>query len=158
MKSKVALWNKVADKHVKGQAMNPFSNDKNVSNLNKPAISKEEYGRPPKGSLSELRALKASIQVNREILQLCEVIHQTGERLFTTKERPDDPRIAISFGELFTVSLVILFEYYGKKIGNNDVFYKTLTYIFGRFKTTVYVIVWNTPAFSIVFPLICLFL
>lgn len=105
MKSKVALWNKVADKHVKGQAMNPFSNDKKVDDLNKPKISREDYGKPPKGSLSELRAVKASIHVNREILQLCEVIDQCGERLFSEQEKPDDPRIAISFGELFTVSI-----------------------------------------------------
>lgn len=104
LKSKVALWNKVADKHVKGQSMNPFSNDVNTDKLHKPKISKEEYGKPPKGSLSELRAVKASIHVNREILQLCEVIHQTGERLFSENEKPNDPRIAISFGELFTVS------------------------------------------------------
>lgn len=88
--------------------MNPFSNDKKVDNLQKPVISKAEYGRPPKGSLSELRAVKASIHVNREILQLCDVIHQCGERLFTVEERPDDPRIAISFGELFTVSLITI--------------------------------------------------
>lgn len=106
MKSKVALWNKVADRHVKGQAMNPFSNDSKVQNLHKPSFSKEDYGKPPKGSLSELRALKASINVNREILQLCDVIDQTGERLFTEEERPNDPRKAISFGELFTVSLL----------------------------------------------------
>lgn len=110
MKSKVALWNKVADKHVQGQAMNPFSNGRKVEDLHRPSISKEEYGRPPKGSLSELRAVKASIHVNREILQLCEVIHQTGERLFTEEEKPNDPRIAISFGELFTVSYFIEVE------------------------------------------------
>lgn len=85
--------------------MNPFSNDRKVEKLHKPVISKEEYGRPPKGSLSELRAVRASIQVNREMLQLCQVIHKSGERLFSKQEKPNDPRIAISFGELFIVSL-----------------------------------------------------
>lgn len=45
LKSKVALFNKVVDSHTQGQAVNPFSNDKRVSSLPKPKISKEDYGR-----------------------------------------------------------------------------------------------------------------
>ncbi|XP_018577661.1 actin-binding Rho-activating protein isoform X2 [Anoplophora glabripennis] len=107
LKSKVALFNKVADKHVQKQAINPFSNGKQAGNLPRPVISKEEYGRPPKGSLSEIRAFKATIQVSREMLELCEVINQCGEPLFTPEEKVNDPRIVISFGELFGIYTAI---------------------------------------------------
>ncbi|KAJ8952479.1 hypothetical protein NQ318_003274 [Aromia moschata] len=103
LKSKVALFNQVADKHIKGQAVNPFSNGKECGNLPRPVISKDEYGRPPKGSLSEIRALKATIQVSREMLELCEIINQCGEFLFTPEEKADDPRKVISFGDLFAI-------------------------------------------------------
>lgn len=59
--------------------------------------------RPPKGSLSETRACKATIAVCKEMLELCEVINQNGEFLFTPEEKPDDFRKVISFGELFSV-------------------------------------------------------
>lgn len=38
------------------------------------------------------------------MLELCEVINQNGERLFSEEEKPEDPRKVISFGELFHVS------------------------------------------------------
>ncbi|XP_050302677.1 actin-binding Rho-activating protein-like [Anthonomus grandis grandis] len=103
LKNRVALFNTFADNHTKKQAVNPFSNDKCVSNLPKPKISKEDYGRPAKGSLSEQRSFKATIQVCKEMLQLCEVINQCGEPLFEPHEKQDDPRKVISFGNLFTI-------------------------------------------------------
>ncbi|XP_076269232.1 actin-binding Rho-activating protein-like isoform X2 [Rhynchophorus ferrugineus] len=107
LKSKVALFNTFADNHTKKQSINPFSNDKKVSNLAKPKISKEDYGKPPKGSLSEQRSFKATIQVCREMLQLCEVINQFGEPLFEAHEKADDPRKVISFGMLFSIYTAI---------------------------------------------------
>lgn len=103
LKSRVALFNKVVDNHTQRQAINPFSNDKCVSSLPKPKISKEDYGRPAKGSLSEQRSFRATIQVCKEMLQLCQVINQCGEPLFETHEKKDDPRIVISFGNLFSI-------------------------------------------------------
>ncbi|KAJ8963568.1 hypothetical protein NQ314_005542 [Rhamnusium bicolor] len=107
LKSKVALFNQVADKHVKGQAINPFSNGQQAGNLPRPIISKEEYGKPPKGSLSETRAFKATIQVSKEMLELCEIINQCGEPLYAPEEKADDPRVVISFGELFGIYTAI---------------------------------------------------
>ncbi|KAG5894049.1 hypothetical protein JTB14_037893 [Gonioctena quinquepunctata] len=107
LKSKVALFNKVANKHEQDQAVNPFSNGKQAGSLPRPTISKEEYGKPPKGSLSETRAFKATIHVSREMMELCDVINQCGERLFSYEEKPDDPRVAISFGELFSIYTAI---------------------------------------------------
>lgn len=40
------------------------------------------------------------------MLELCEVINQCGEPLFTPEEKVNDPRIVISFGELFGVSFL----------------------------------------------------
>ncbi|VEN50083.1 unnamed protein product [Callosobruchus maculatus] len=62
---------------------------------------------PPKGSLSELRAFKATIHVSKEMMELCDVINQFGERLFSENEKPNDPRIVISFGELFSIYTAI---------------------------------------------------
>ncbi|XP_019865080.1 actin-binding Rho-activating protein [Aethina tumida] len=112
LKGKVALFNKVADKHMAGQAVNPFSQGK-VGLMPKPVISKEDYGKPAKGSLSETRAFKATIAVSREMLELCDVINQCGEPLFTEEEvrknptLANDPRIVISFGNLFAIYTAI---------------------------------------------------
>lgn len=103
LKSRVALFNQVADNHSRRQSVNPFSNDKCASSLPRPKISKEDYGRPPKGSLSEQRAFKATIQISKDMLQLCEVIHQCGEPLFEAHEKQNDARKVISFGQLFSI-------------------------------------------------------
>ncbi|XP_063900120.1 actin-binding Rho-activating protein-like isoform X2 [Zophobas morio] len=107
LSSKVALFNAVANKHIESQAVNPFSNDYKVGGLPKPKISKEDYGRPARGSLSEARGFKATQQVCKEMLELCEIINKQGERLFSEKEKPGDPRVVISFGELFSIYTVI---------------------------------------------------
>ena len=41
------------------------------------------------------------------MLQLCEIIDQHGEPLFTNKEKQNDPRKVISFGELFYLYTII---------------------------------------------------
>lgn len=43
--SKVAIFDNLANKHMKRQAVNPFSDGKVVGNMAKPYIPKEEYGR-----------------------------------------------------------------------------------------------------------------
>lgn len=40
------------------------------------------------------------------MLELCELISHYGEPLFSEKEKPNDPRKVISFGDLFTVSTI----------------------------------------------------
>lgn len=104
MSAKVALFNNVANNHKQKQAINPFSNE-TVGCMQKPQFSKDEYGRPEKGSLSEARSCKATQHICKEMLELCEIIDQYGERLFSLKEKPDDSRKVISFGELFLVSI-----------------------------------------------------
>ncbi|KAI4465157.1 striated muscle activator of rho-dependent signaling-related [Holotrichia oblita] len=75
--------------------------------MNKRHFSKDEYGRPEKGSLSESRGFKATAQVCKEMLELCEMISLYGEPLFTPLENPNDPRKVISFGDLFTLYTII---------------------------------------------------
>lgn len=104
MSAKVALFNKQANSHQQKQAVNPFSNGKCVGNMAKPQFSKDEYGRPAKGSLSESRAFKATIEICKEMLECCTIINDYGEPLFDPEEKPDDCRKVISFGALFQVS------------------------------------------------------
>ncbi|XP_017768741.1 PREDICTED: actin-binding Rho-activating protein-like [Nicrophorus vespilloides] len=107
LSAKVALFNQQANKHLRKQAVNPFSNGKCVGGMPKPQFSKDEYGKPAKGSLSESRAFKATIEVCKEMLECCEIINQYGEPLFDPSEKQDDPRKAISFGTIFTIYTVI---------------------------------------------------
>ncbi|KAJ8976218.1 hypothetical protein NQ317_008101 [Molorchus minor] len=82
----------------------PFQVTKKWGKLPKPVISKEEYGRPPKGSLSETRGFKANALLCKEMLQLCEIIYEFGEPLFNSGEDLNDgPKVVISFGELFGI-------------------------------------------------------
>ncbi|KAB0797155.1 hypothetical protein PPYR_08149 [Photinus pyralis] len=101
LKDRVALFNTFAKSHVNKQSINPFSND--IGNMQRRKFSKEEYGRPEKGSKSEIRGFKASLEVCKEMLELCEIINKHGEPLFTLKEKKNDPRKVISFGELFII-------------------------------------------------------
>ncbi|OXA51950.1 Actin-binding Rho-activating protein [Folsomia candida] len=58
------------------------------------------YGRPPEGSKTEMRGLKANSHISKEVLELCTLIRTYGE------SRPDG-RTLISFGELFQMYTVI---------------------------------------------------
>ncbi|XP_025835930.1 uncharacterized protein LOC112906275 [Agrilus planipennis] len=45
LSQRVALFNKISNSHQEKQAVNPFSQDKSVNQLQKRRFSKEEYGR-----------------------------------------------------------------------------------------------------------------
>ncbi|KAK4879517.1 hypothetical protein RN001_007663 [Aquatica leii] len=107
LRDRVALFNTFATSHVNKQAINPFSQDKSVNQLQRRRFSKEEYGRPVKGSKSEIRGFKASLEILKEMLQLCEILDKHSEPLFTPKEKKNDPRKVISFGELFSIYTTI---------------------------------------------------
>ncbi|KJH47412.1 hypothetical protein DICVIV_06487 [Dictyocaulus viviparus] len=55
-----------------------------------------EYGTPKPGTLSEMRAKKASVDIAKEMLYLCEIIRDYGSR-------SDDGQVKITFGKLFNV-------------------------------------------------------
>ncbi|KAL3110673.1 hypothetical protein niasHT_017551 [Heterodera trifolii] len=71
------------------------------------AKNSAEYGRPPPGSLTEMRANKASLHVAREMLQLCEVIEEHGHRRRARTNNGNNNsepcRVVISFGALFNI-------------------------------------------------------
>ncbi|GJQ75215.1 hypothetical protein Trydic_g22053 [Trypoxylus dichotomus] len=97
LSDKIAKFNAKADDHVKKQSINPFSTD-SVKDMTKRQFSGDEYGRPVKGSLTESRGCRASALVYKEMLQLCEIIHDYGETI-----SEDDPRKVICFGDLFSM-------------------------------------------------------
>ncbi|XP_074109513.1 actin-binding Rho-activating protein [Cotesia typhae] len=99
LSDKVALFNKQATSHELSQQQNPFTSG---MNLDKPKFSKEEYGRPAAGSLSDIRGRKATAHILKEILELCDVIYQNGQPC------KDDPNITgITFGDLFNIYVAI---------------------------------------------------
>ncbi|XP_034254800.1 actin-binding Rho-activating protein-like isoform X1 [Thrips palmi] len=78
---KVSLFNQQADRHIKKQELNPFSaaSSRSGSRSPRPTFSKDQYGKPPPGSESEYRAIKGRISMNKDILELCEILNQEGE-------------------------------------------------------------------------------
>ncbi|XP_058446730.1 actin-binding Rho-activating protein isoform X1 [Malaya genurostris] len=99
LSSKVALFNENAKSHIASQIANPFSESQGVRGMQRLKISKEEYGRPKAGSLTEYRGKKANIQVYQEMLELCTVIADEGQPL--SKKEPELK--VILFGELFNI-------------------------------------------------------
>ncbi|KAG5674096.1 hypothetical protein PVAND_004082 [Polypedilum vanderplanki] len=102
LSSKVAKFNQVVTEHKNNQLENPFSegngSDRRSRSPNPKFLSPDEYGKPKKGSLTEYRGMKANIQVYQEMIELCEVIHNSGRPV------EDEPELReISFGELFQI-------------------------------------------------------
>ncbi|CAK9831522.1 Actin-binding Rho-activating protein [Anthophora retusa] len=95
LSDKVAMFDQYANQHKDKQSKNPFTSG---LNLEKRKFSKEEYGRPKAGSLTDIRGRKATAHILKEVLELCEIIYQEG-----TPCR-DHPEItAITFGDLFNI-------------------------------------------------------
>lgn len=93
--AKVAMFDQYANRHKDSQSKNPFTSGLNIE---KPKFSKEEYGRPAAGSLSDIRGRKANAHILREILELCDIIYQNG-----TPCNDDPDIIGITFGDLFNI-------------------------------------------------------
>uniref|UniRef100_A0A0B7A0H1 Costars domain-containing protein n=1 Tax=Arion vulgaris TaxID=1028688 RepID=A0A0B7A0H1_9EUPU len=93
-KGRISLWQKKSDDHMEKQLINPFSEWDGASH--RPVMDKNDpdYGRPLKGSLTELRGQQASKDISNEIEDLCRVIKSLG------KLQPDGT-VCITFGELF---------------------------------------------------------
>lgn len=108
---------KVAE-HKTTQEKNPFSGAHKQSSYDPKQLKPEEYGRwvwvslplddfssrpfvflrPKKGTLTEYRGIKANIQVSKEIVELCCIIHEEG--------KPVEGKLGlkqITFGELFSI-------------------------------------------------------
>lgn len=98
LSSKVAMFNNQANQHQQSQLLNPFSHDGRASSP-KPTFSKDQYGKPLAGSLTEMRGQKANMHVMKEMLELCQIIDSEG---YVVKDEPT--MRVIPFGELFNVS------------------------------------------------------
>lgn len=94
------MFNNVVNQHKESQKHNPFSGNSNGLKVPKPMLSKDEYGRPVHGSLTEARGQRANIHVFKEMYELCQIINSEGYP--QSKSKPDLK--VISFGELFNVS------------------------------------------------------
>ncbi|KAJ1348706.1 hypothetical protein KIN20_004070 [Parelaphostrongylus tenuis] len=83
-------FNAVAAKNEENLKKNPYSETYVEPRFDKTA---HDYGRPPPGSKTEARGIKAGVHVCREILFLCEVINEHAEG--------EEPNKWIKFGRLF---------------------------------------------------------
>ncbi|KRF99611.1 uncharacterized protein Dwil_GK25143, isoform C [Drosophila willistoni] len=91
------MFNNQATQHKQSQLLNPFSQDGRASSP-KPSFSKDQYGKPLAGSLTEMRGQKANIHVMKEMLELCQIINSEG---YDVKDEPT--MRVIPFGELFNI-------------------------------------------------------
>ncbi|XP_048738396.1 actin-binding Rho-activating protein-like [Ostrea edulis] len=91
---KVNQWQKLCDDHKEKQMINPFSAWEGAAHRQKLDRDDPNYGRPVEGSMTEYRGRKAGELISGEILELCHVIADLGQR-------NADASFSISFGQLF---------------------------------------------------------
>ncbi|EDW70085.1 actin-binding Rho-activating protein [Drosophila virilis] len=96
--SRITLFNQQVEEHQQWQRINPFAHY-SVRDMPKRSIHREFYGTPPAGSLSEKRALQAQVLSLQEILQLCELINENGEKTAAD----GTPEVSLTFGVLFEI-------------------------------------------------------
>lgn len=82
LSKKVSLWEKRVDDHKEKQLINPFS-EWWIGATQKPVVDRDDpnYGRPPEGSLTELRGKKAASDISTEVVELCHIIADIGRFL-----------------------------------------------------------------------------
>ncbi|XP_057366073.1 actin-binding Rho-activating protein-like [Daphnia carinata] len=98
LSDKVAMFNKKFQDHHEKQLSNPFSDVERPDGYQatKLDVNDPNYGRPPAGSMTELRGKKANQHMRKEWRTLCETIYDCGYRF------PDGTAI-IRFGDLFNI-------------------------------------------------------
>ena len=96
----IAKLNQMASKNEDTLKKNPYSGSYQFQAFD---TSAKDYGRPPPGSKTEARGIKAGIHVCREILYLCELIDGNAEG--------EEPNKYILFGKLF-----LIYSYFSDKL------------------------------------------
>ncbi|PIO65535.1 hypothetical protein TELCIR_12788 [Teladorsagia circumcincta] len=96
----IKRFNAVAAKADEELKKNPYSDSYQVPQYDK---NSSDYGRPPPGSKTEARGIRAGVHVCREILFLCEIINENAEG--------EEPHKWIKFGKLFYV-----YAFYSDKV------------------------------------------
>lgn len=103
----ISAFDTKAQAHTELQKVTAFSGqfDKN----HKPTFSKDEYGKPIPGSMTEYRGAEAQARVCTEMKELCEIINEYGKPPCKSLLPPElkDATKVIPFGELFTIYTVI---------------------------------------------------
>ncbi|CAH0687869.1 unnamed protein product [Spodoptera exigua] len=103
----ISAFDTKAQAHSDLQKVTAFSGsfDKN----HKPTFSKDEYGKPIPGSMTEFRGAEAQARVCTEMKELCEIINEYGKTPCKSLLPPELKNVTkvISFGELFTIYTVI---------------------------------------------------
>ncbi|XP_028166563.1 actin-binding Rho-activating protein-like [Ostrinia nubilalis] len=103
----ISAFDTKAQTHSDLQKVTAFSGhfDKN----HKPTFSKDEYGKPIPGSMTEYRGAEAQARVCSEMKELCEIINEYGKSPCKSLLPPElkDATKVISFGELFSIYTVI---------------------------------------------------
>ncbi len=92
---KAALWQQKSDEHQQKQMTNPFSEWEGATHVQALGKHDENYGKPPPGSKSERRGKQATQLISGEVIELCQIIHDIGTRLYPAAQW------AVSFGNLF---------------------------------------------------------
>lgn len=92
---KKKMFDENVKKHHSKMANNPFSGSFKTG-PQRLAKDDPNYGRPVAGSKSEMRGKRAARHINAEVMLLCDMIHQEGQRL-------EDGTAVISFGDLFQI-------------------------------------------------------
>ncbi|XP_013183682.2 actin-binding Rho-activating protein [Amyelois transitella] len=103
----ISAFDTRAQTHSDLQKVTAFSGhfDKN----HKPTFSKDEYGKPIPGSMTEFRGAEAQARVCTEMKELCGIINDYGKTPCKSLLPPElqNATKVISFGELFSIYTVI---------------------------------------------------
>ncbi|XP_059056141.1 actin-binding Rho-activating protein-like [Achroia grisella] len=103
----ISAFDTKAQAHSDLQKVTAFSGhfDKN----HKPTFSKDEYGKPIPGSMTEFRGAEAQARVCTEMKELCDIINQYGKTPCKSLLPPElaSATKVILFGELFSIYTVI---------------------------------------------------
>ncbi|VVD04197.1 actin-binding Rho-activating protein-like [Leptidea sinapis] len=103
----ISAFDTKAQTHSDLQKITAFSGqfDKN----HKPTFSKDEYGKPVPGSMTEYRGAEAQARVCTEMKELCEIINEYGKSPCKSLLPPElqSATKVISFGELFSIYTII---------------------------------------------------
>ncbi|XP_052057484.1 uncharacterized protein LOC127698172 isoform X2 [Mytilus californianus] len=98
--NRAAMWQKLEDDHFEKMIINPDKEWKGPKVRVVLPTDHPEYGRPPKGSKTEKRGIKAHKHVVKEIGELCLMIAENGEL-------QDDGTVTITFRKLFQTYVAI---------------------------------------------------
>ncbi|NP_001334211.1 Costars domain-containing protein [Caenorhabditis elegans] len=94
----IRKFNAVAQANEEVLKKNPYSDTYKIQ-----AFDTKNYGRPPPGSKTEARGIKAGVHVCREILFLCETIDSNADG--------EEPHKYVKFGKLFNI-----YSFYSDKL------------------------------------------